>query len=82
VAFNKKESYLVENVSEQSEQKNRYRNPHLPHYKDMAAAVNCVQKEGKGLREVARLFNLPVESLKTRVIGSVELIVGLGLPLS
>ena len=41
----------------------------------MAAAVNCVQKEGKGLRETApvRLYNLPVESLRRRVIGSVEL---------
>ena len=24
---------------------------------------NCVQKEGKGLRETVRLYNLPVESL-------------------
>jgi len=39
----------------------------------MAAAVNCVQKDGKGLRETARLYNLPVESLRRRVIGSVEL---------
>jgi len=37
----------------------------------MAAAVNCVQKDGKGLRETARLYNLPVE--RRRVIGSVEL---------
>ena len=39
----------------------------------MAAAVNCVQKDGKGLRETACLYNLPVESLRRRVIGSVEL---------
>ena len=39
----------------------------------MAVAVDCVQKEGKGLREMARLYNLPVESLRRRIIGSVEL---------
>ena len=39
----------------------------------MAAAVDSVQKEGKGLREAARLYNLPVESLRRRVIGSVDL---------
>ena len=39
----------------------------------MVAAVNCVQKEGKGLRETARLYNAPVESLRRRVTGSVEL---------
>ena len=39
----------------------------------MAAAVDGVQKGGKGLREKARLYNLPVESLRRRVTGSVEL---------
>ena len=39
----------------------------------MAAAVDCVQKEGKGLRETARLYNLPVESLRRQIIGSVAL---------
>ena len=39
----------------------------------MAAAVYCVQKEGKGLRETTRLCNLPLESLRRQVIGSVQL---------
>lgn len=58
-----------------SEQKNRYlSNSHLLFIKtakrkqwsdvSMAAAVNCVQKEGKGLRETARLYNLSVEILR------------------
>ena len=72
-----------------SEQKNRYlSNSHLLFIKtakhkqwsnvSMAAAVNCVQKEGKGLRETARLYNLSVEILRRWVIGSVELNCRLG----
>ena len=39
----------------------------------MAAAVYSVQKEGKGLRETTHLCNLPLESLRRQVIGSVQL---------
>lgn len=37
----------------------------------MAAAMQSVQ-EGKGLREAARLYNVPVESLRRRVLGTVS----------
>ena len=37
----------------------------------MAAAVQSVQ-EGKGLREAAKLYNVPVESLRRRVLGTVS----------
>ena len=39
--------------------------------KSMAAAMQSVQ-EGKGLREAARLNNVPVESLRRRVLGTVS----------
>ena len=38
---------------------------------NMAAAVLSVQ-EGKGLREAAKLYNVPVESLRRRVLGTVS----------
>ena len=38
----------------------------------MYAAVKAVN-EGNGLRETARLFNLPVESLRRRIIGAVPI---------
>ena len=38
----------------------------------MAAAMQSVQ-EGKGLREAARLYNVPVESLRRRVLGTVSI---------
>ena len=38
----------------------------------MVAAVRSVE-DGKGLRETARLYNVPVETLHRRVIGSVSL---------
>ena len=38
----------------------------------MAAAVRSV-REGMGLRESARLYNVPVESLRRRVVSSVDL---------
>ena len=38
----------------------------------MAAAVATV-KEGKGLRETSRLYNVPLETLRRRVTGAVEL---------
>lgn len=37
----------------------------------MIAAVKSVQ-DGKGLREASRLYNVPVETLRRRVIGQVE----------
>ena len=37
----------------------------------MAAAMQSVE-EGKGLREAARLYNVPVESLRRRVLGTVS----------
>ena len=37
----------------------------------MAAAVVSV-KDGRGLREASRLYNVPVETLRRRVIGLVE----------
>ena len=39
----------------------------------MSTAVGCVKDDGKGLRKTAHLYNLPVESLRRRVVGSVEL---------
>ena len=63
-----------------SEQKNRYlSNSHLLFMKTAKrkqwsdVSMAGVQKEGKGLRETARLYNLPVESLRRWVIGSVKL---------
>ena len=38
----------------------------------MAAAVATV-KDGKGLRETSRLYNVPLETLRRRVTGAVEL---------
>ena len=38
----------------------------------MVAACNSVLKEGKGLREAARLYNVPIETLRRRVNGSVK----------
>ena len=38
---------------------------------NMAAAVLSVQ-EGKGIREAAKLYNVPVESLRRRVLGTVS----------
>ena len=38
----------------------------------METAVECV-KGSKGLREASRLYNLPVESLRRRVTGVVEI---------
>ena len=38
----------------------------------MTAAVESV-KEGKGLREASRLYNIPVETLRRRVIGQVDI---------
>lgn len=38
----------------------------------MEAAVNCIRNENKGLRETARLYNLPVETLRRHADGSVE----------
>ena len=39
----------------------------------MQAAVSSVTEEGKGLREAARLYNVPVETLRRRVNGSVSI---------
>ena len=38
----------------------------------MEAAVESVN-EGKGLREVSRLYNVPIETLRRRVTGKVDL---------
>ena len=38
----------------------------------MEAAVNSIHKENKGLREAARLYNIPVETLRRHVNGSVQ----------
>ena len=38
----------------------------------MAAAMQSVQ-EGKGLREAVRLYNVPVESLRRRILGTVSI---------
>lgn len=38
----------------------------------MAAAVQSVQ-DGKGLREASRLYNVPVETLRRRVTGKVDM---------
>ena len=45
----------------------------------MVAAIKYVE-EGKGLREAARLHNVPVESLRRRIIGTVEPICRPGPP--
>ena len=45
----------------------------------MVGAVQSVQ-EGKGLREAARLYNVPIESLRRRVNGSVDLFCKPGPP--
>uniref|UniRef100_A0A1X7VB76 HTH psq-type domain-containing protein n=1 Tax=Amphimedon queenslandica TaxID=400682 RepID=A0A1X7VB76_AMPQE len=39
----------------------------------MAAAVSSVVKDNKGLRETACLYNIPIETLRRRVNGSVAL---------
>ena len=39
----------------------------------MVAAVNSVLEEGYGLREAARLHNVPIETLRRRITGSVKL---------
>lgn len=39
----------------------------------MDAAVSYVKNENSSLREAARLYNVPVETLRRRVIGSVEM---------
>ena len=39
----------------------------------MSAAMNSILKENKGLREAARLYNVPIETLRRRVNGSVDL---------
>ena len=39
----------------------------------MAAAVDAVKQEGKTLRAASRLYNVPLETLRRRVTGSVEL---------
>ena len=39
----------------------------------MAAAVDSVLKENKGLREAARLYNIPTETLRRHVSGAVSL---------
>ena len=39
----------------------------------MAAAVREIEEEGMGLREAARLYNLPVESLRRRIMGMVSI---------
>ena len=38
----------------------------------MEAAVNSIRHENKGLREAARLYNIPVETLRRRTDGRVE----------
>ena len=45
----------------------------------MVNAVKCVQ-EGKELGEASRLYNVPVETLRRRVIGTVEIVCRPGLP--
>ena len=39
----------------------------------MVAAVDCIQSGNKGLREASRLYNVPVETLRRRVTGEVEM---------
>ena len=39
----------------------------------MAAAVREIEEEGMGLMEAARLYNLPVESLRRRIMGMVSI---------
>ena len=39
----------------------------------MPAAVDSILKENKGLREAARLYNIPIETLRRHVNGSVAL---------
>ena len=38
----------------------------------MEAAINSIRHESKGLREAARLYNIPVETLRRYANGSVE----------
>ena len=70
VAFDQKEKVVLLVVVGAIRTKNRYLiNPHLLHYKmakckqwsdvSMTAAVNCVQKEGKGLKKSNRLHCRP-----------------------
>ncbi len=39
----------------------------------MIAATKSVIDDGMGLRQAARLYNVPVETLRRRVTGSVEI---------
>ena len=41
--------------------------------KSMVSAVKSVQ-DGKGFREASRLYNVPVETLRRRVTGAVEIV--------
>ena len=45
----------------------------------MVNAVKSVQ-EGKGLREASRLYNVPVETLRRRVTGAVDVVCRPGPP--
>ena len=45
----------------------------------MINAVKSVQ-EGKGLREASRLYNVPVETLRRRVLGEVDVVCRPGPP--
>ena len=35
----------------------------------MLEAVKSIEDDGKGLREAARIYNVPVETLRRRVVG-------------
>ena len=39
----------------------------------MLEAVKSIEDEGKGLREAARIYNVPIETLRRRVIGITSL---------
>ena len=39
----------------------------------MSAAMDSILKENKGLREAAQLYNMPIETLRRCVNGSVDL---------
>lgn len=39
----------------------------------MTAAVNAVNKEGSSLPAASRLYNMPIETLRRRVIGQVDI---------
>ena len=38
----------------------------------MTATVNAVNNEGSSLRSASRLYNVPIESLRRKVIGQVD----------